>query len=97
SGKAPVVVTSRQAPPAFVTLALEVGQAGFTLGVERVEILLESDLGGFAGVDRAADCRGQLVLPAHALPPLPANAWRKKRKPLVWEPVIALATADRDL
>ena len=54
-------------------------------------------LSGFAGVDRAADGGGQLVLPGHESPPLPASAGRKNRKPLVWEPVMALATADRDL
>ena len=38
-------------------LALDIGFGGLALGVERVELLLEPMLGGFAGVDRAAQGR----------------------------------------
>ena len=40
--------------PAFVLLTLDVGLAGFALGVERVEGLLQAFVGGFARVDRAS-------------------------------------------
>src|SRR5713101_5657348 len=36
-----------------------------------------------------------MILLGHSFPPLPASAPRKKRKPLVWEPVMAFAAADR--
>ena len=35
-------------------LALDKGFAGFTLGVQRVELLLQPFFGGFAGIDRTA-------------------------------------------
>ena len=41
--------------PALVRLALDVGLAGFALGVERVELEVEIMLGRFPGVDRAAE------------------------------------------
>src|SRR6267142_1906832 len=40
--------------PALVALAADVGLAGFALRLERVELLFEPFLGGFAGVDGAA-------------------------------------------
>jgi len=40
--------------PALMTLAGDVGLAGFALCCERVELLFEPFLGGFAGVDGAA-------------------------------------------
>src|SRR6266852_2776509 len=49
-----VVVAGPGKCPALVTLAADVGIAGFALCLERVELLLEPFLGGFAGVDRAA-------------------------------------------
>jgi len=45
----------RARPPAFVPLAVDEGLAGFTLCLQRIEFLVEPLLGGFAGVDRAAD------------------------------------------
>jgi hypothetical protein len=45
----------RQSGPALVALAV---YAGLALGVQRVERLLQPFLGGFAGIDRAAQaCR----------------------------------------
>ena len=41
--------------PAFMGLALDIGLAGLPLGVERIELKIQIMLGGFAGVDRAAD------------------------------------------
>src|SRR5580704_3544911 len=42
AGVSAVVITSRQCPPAFVSLAENEGLAGFSLGIERVEGLLET-------------------------------------------------------
>jgi hypothetical protein len=42
--------------PALVLLGGDEGLAGFPLGVQGVELLLESLLRRFAGVDRASDC-----------------------------------------
>src|SRR5467141_4007861 len=66
--------------PALVTLAADVGLAGFALRLERVELLLEPFLGGFAGVDRAA-------LPARVTP------WHR-RPPSSRRPEAKLAMAD---
>src|SRR5215470_12890380 len=41
-------------PPSLVGLALDIGLAGFALGIERVEFEVEIMLGRFARVDRAA-------------------------------------------
>jgi len=49
-----VIAVSRQ-QPTLVLLAANVGLAGFALRRKRVEFLLEPLLGGFAGVDRAAN------------------------------------------
>ena len=32
-------------------LAFDISSAGFTLGIERVEVLFEAFFGGFAGID----------------------------------------------
>ena len=58
AGETAVVVVVRQAFPAFVLLAPDVGLARFALGVERVEFLVEAFVGGLAGVDGAADGAG---------------------------------------
>src|SRR5439155_26996456 len=49
-----IVVAGPGQCPALVTLATDVGLAGFALRLERVELVLQPFLGGFAGVDRAA-------------------------------------------
>ena len=49
-----VVVLIPDQHPALRALAGDVGLAGFPLGVEAVELLLQPFLGGFTGVDRAA-------------------------------------------
>src|SRR5260370_41919139 len=82
-GKAAVVITSRQTLPALVALALDVGQGGFALRIERVEVLFKTLLGGFAGVNGAPDRSRHIAFCGHARPPLTARQPRKKRKPLV--------------
>ena len=52
--EAAVVVVVGNEPPALMRLALDIGLAGFALGIERVEFEVEIMLGRFAGVDRAA-------------------------------------------
>src|SRR5262249_7616985 len=101
AGEAAVVVALRQAGPALVALAGDEGRAGLTLGVQAVERLLGPLLGLPAGGDRATGPgqggRGRRRLAVglvHQSPPLPVS--RKKRKPLQWLPVTALATALRE-
>ena len=55
AGETAVVVPVGQRGPAFGALAEDVCLGRLTLGVERVEFLLQALLGGLAGVDGAAD------------------------------------------
>ena len=50
-----VVITLRQAHPAFVPLAVDEGLASLALGLQRVEFLLEPLFGRFTSVDRTAN------------------------------------------
>jgi hypothetical protein len=52
-----IVVAIRNQAPALMRLALDIGLAGFPLGIERVEFEVEIMLGRLAGVDRAALAR----------------------------------------
>ena len=53
AGYAAVVIAVGDQHPAFRALAGDVGLAGLSLGVQRVELHVEAFLAGFAGVDRA--------------------------------------------
>jgi hypothetical protein len=53
--EAAIVIEVGQQRPAFMALAVDIGGAGLTLGIEAVEILVEPLLGRFARVDGAAD------------------------------------------
>src|SRR5439155_11224963 len=55
AGEATVIIVLRETDPAFVALALDVGFARLPLGMQGVERLLQPFLGGFAGIDRAAE------------------------------------------
>jgi hypothetical protein len=97
AGEPTVVVSLGQADPALGFLASDVRLRRLTLGVERVELLLEAFVAALARVDGAACLRRAAWLrdrgsPTHLLPSSP-----KKRKPFMCEPVIALATAESDL
>src|SRR5262249_30090139 len=96
AGKPAVVVVAPQALPAFLLLALDVGLGGGTLGVQGVEVLLQPLLAGLAGVDGTADRAlvRQALSFVHGCSPFCAR--RKNKKPLQWQPVTALATADRE-
>ena len=83
AGDPAVVIPRRKAAPAFAFLALDEGFAGFPLGVEAVELLVEPFLGAFAGIERAA----LLHWPDWRRP--------KNRGPFQRVPVMALAAADR--
>src|SRR5207302_9161372 len=62
-----VVVAGSGQYPALVMLAADIGLARFALRLERVELLFEPFLGGFAGVDRAA--LPAWITPRHRCPP----------------------------
>src|SRR5215211_7783434 len=69
-----IVVAVANEPPALVGLALDIGLAGFPLGVERVELEVEVMLGRLAGIDRAAEdlsfgCVHGCSVRAETLPP----------------------------
>jgi hypothetical protein len=53
-----VVIALGTEPPALMGLRLDIGLGCLALCVERIELLLEPMLGGFAGVDRAAQGAG---------------------------------------
>src|SRR5271170_8103904 len=63
----PSVIVGFGQCPALVALAADEGLTGFALRGERVELLLEPFLGGFAGVDRATLAAG--VTPRHCCSP----------------------------
>lgn len=83
AGETAVVVTLRQADPALVLLAGNVVLRRHALRVERVEILFQALVGAFARVDRAP------FLFVHI-------ATLKNALPLMWLPVIFLATAESE-
>jgi len=100
AGEPAVVISLGQAHPAFVPLAVDESLAGFALRLQRIELLLEPLLGGFAGVDRTADpfnppCSGKHKSP-HQPAPAAAEAVAslikpKNRGPDQCAPVIRLA------
>ncbi len=55
----------RKADPALMALAPDVSLARLALGMQRIELLLQSFLGGFAGIDCAAQgARPRRIVPA---------------------------------
>jgi hypothetical protein len=59
SGIGSIIVECGESGPTFMLLACDVGLAGFTLRIERIECLLEALLRGFAGVDGAPGLRAR--------------------------------------
>ena len=92
AGEATVVVAVIEGHPALVPLALDVGEAGLPLRIQRVERLVQSFLGALAAVDRAADLARRGIHPA-----VPFGRRPKNNQPFHRVPAIALATADKDL
>jgi hypothetical protein len=97
AGEATIVVALGQASPAFVGLAANKGFGGLALGIQRVELLLQSFLRRLARIDGATHQRqrrgGLLAAGIHAVSFVLLRVLRKNKKPLVWLPVMALATA----
>jgi hypothetical protein len=85
TGEAAVIIADGQGPPALARLALDVGRAGLTLGIEAVEGLLQPLLRALAGIERA--------------PPERLRRERgrspKKRGPFQRDPAMAVAAAKR--
>src|SRR5207244_4310950 len=71
-----IIVAGPGQYPALVTLAADVGLAGFALRLERIELLFEPFLGGFTGVDRA-------TLPARVTPLHPSPPSARRRVPVL--------------
>ena len=86
-GVAAVIVFGGNRLPALMPLAENIGFTGFTLGMERVEGLLETFLGGFPGVYRATHARGNCHTVFFLVP--------KNRGPDQGVPVISRAILDR--
>ena len=92
TGDAAIIVLIADLHPAFRTLAGNIGLARLALSIERVELLLETFLGRFSGVNSAAKLADDLV--AHAA--LRLFFRPKKTQPFQREPVMARAMADSD-
>src|SRR5271169_6177444 len=73
AGEPAVIITRAQAHPAFVALAGDEGLAGLALRLQRIEFLFEPLLGGFAGIDGAAN---------PCVPPCAAAGWSRHRPAL---------------
>ena len=87
AGVCGVVILLGQGPPSLERLALDIGLAGLPLGVQRVEFLLKAMLGGFAGVDGAAEDFGVIC---HRCLLSAADRSPKNRGPFHFVPVIAV-------
>src|SRR6267142_1334246 len=55
TGVPAIVIAGTNQSPAGMGLALDVGGGGLVLRVQRVELLVETVLGGDTGIDRTAD------------------------------------------
>jgi hypothetical protein len=71
AGKATIIISGPNQPPAFTSLAFDECFTRLTLCMQRVEVLFETLFRGFPGVDRAAPDRWLNVLHWQT-PPLPA-------------------------
>ena len=100
AGEAAIVVAIAHQHPALGALTGHVGLTGIALRIQRVELLLQPLVGGFARIDRAAKLlrggrHGRLDAgaPGHApaLPFSPKNVQPFQRVPVMWR-----ATAESD-
>src|SRR5439155_19145260 len=93
TGEAAIVVLITYRHPALGPLAGDIGSAGLSLGVERVELHVEALLAGFARIDRTAHPArhgddGATVCARHWLC-LGASRRPKKRYPFQRVPVMS--------
>src|SRR5262249_16425577 len=74
--EAPIVILFGERNRSGMTLAHDIGLAGFALRVERIELLLEAVIGRLAGIDRTAKNLAGLrpVRLAHLRPPWPRRS-----------------------
>src|SRR5262245_55484542 len=95
---AAVVIARGQRRPAGMGLAVDVRFGRLALGIQRVEVLVESFFGAFAGVDGAADrsSRRRLGFTGLGHDFCPFSVSPKKKCPEQCAPVTALATALRE-
>src|SRR5262249_53494635 len=92
-GVTAIVVTIRHQDPPLGLLARDIGLAGLALGVEGVELLLQTLIAGLAGVDRALPLVDNRL--SHSCPRWLRSP--KKIQPFQRVPVISRAMADSDL
>src|SRR5262249_36139951 len=90
-----VVVADREPRPTGMGLAEDIRFRGLALGIQRIEVLVESFFGALARVDGTAHRRRRegfrLAGSSHGLAPFSVRP--KKKCPEQCEPVTALATA----
>ena len=76
SGETTIIIMLGQTGPTFLLLTDDVVLARLTLGVQRVELLLEPHVGAFTGVDRTANSRALVVFClAHCCPFVSPKKW----------------------
>ena len=93
AGNPAIIIVVGDEQPALGLLACDVGLAGFALGIEGVELLLQSLFAGLARVDRAAELPDDRLLHSD-----PRRFFKpKNRSPFQRVPVMARAIADSDL
>ena len=96
AGEAAIIIMFRQAYPPLGRLAFDIGFAGLTLGIQRIEFLFQALFGALPRVNGTAD-RALLGVGLRFLVHGASSLLRrKKRKPLQCWPVMALATADSE-
>src|SRR5258706_16174622 len=97
TGIAAVVIARPDQNPAGMGLTLYISLRGIVLGIQRIELLVESMFGGDAGVDGTADGldRRSLHDRAPASKRSSLSLRPKKRGPFHLVPVIAKATLER--
>ena len=103
AGEPTVVVLLGRKPPAKVGLVLDVALAGFALGVEGVELLVQPDRRGLARVDGAALHLRRRAVRSGRSSGHPFSTWLvrlrrwrpQKRNPFQLVPVMSLASFER--
>src|SRR5258707_12278736 len=97
AGVPSIVISGADQGPASMGLAFDIGRGGVVLRVQRVELLVETMLGGDTGIDRTADPFDRRTFhdAASTVDRSSLSRRPKKRGPLHLVPVIASATLER--